>query len=349
MFLFSIIKHSFATYQINLPGIMGKRLLEEALTTYYDCDYRKRIIQASAELGNALAINLHAAHIYKSDKEKSILLLLKNKNNAGELWQIAYELEYNQLSEETYFAIKNELKNIITDNEFINKISITEKGMNKLYDKTLLYAFKMYYYIAEKFNFSKALNSLGKLMILDYVIYDNDRNKTIEIAKNYLNKAIRMGNINAATYLSMYYYENKDDNGYDMLTMKRLLESAAILGDIEASYYYGKILIEEGNFEDGEFYLKYAAKKNFGLANFELAKYYDLKNEYELAIENYKNAIRRNIYNASYDLTILYLKINAISKTKIPRDEMFYYLNLYKDKLDANIKEKALNLLLENE
>lgn len=346
MFLFSLIKHSFKTYQINLPGIMGNRLLDEALTAYYDTEYRKRIIQASAELGNEIAINLHAAHIYKQDKDAAVKVLLKNKHKASELWQIAFELEFNTLSKETFNLIKKELKNVIEENEFIDKITVTKKGQEKAYDITLLYAFKIYYYIANKFNFTKAYNSLGKLMIFDMVSYDNDRKKTIDLAKNYLKIAIRMGNINSATNLSIYYYNNKDDNEFDYLTMKRLFEVSATLGDIEANCFYGKLLIEEGNFKDGVTNLKYAAERKDGIACVELGKYYELTSEYDLAIEYYKKAIIYHKYDAAYYLSLLYLKQNSITlNEKIPDDNIFYYLKLYKDKLSDDIKIKAEKLI----
>ena len=346
MFLFSLIKHSFKTYQINLPGIMGNRLLDEALTAYYDTEYRKRIIRASAELGNEIAINLHAAHIYKEDKDKSMKVLLKNKHKASELWQIAFELEFNTLSKETFNLIKKELKNVIEENDFINKITVTEKGKEETYDMALLYAFKIYYHIANKFKFSKAYNSLGKLMIFDMVSYNNDRKKTIELAKDFLKKAIRMGNINSATNLSIYYYNHKEDNEFDYLTMKRLFEVSATLGDIEASCFYGKLLIEEGNFNDGVINLKYAAERKYGLACLELGKYYELTSEYDLAIEYYKKAVIYHMYDASYYLSLLYLKQNSTTlNDKIPDDNIFYYLELYKDKLSDDIKIKAEKLL----
>lgn len=348
-FLFFVIKHSFETYKVNLPRIMGNRLLEEAMTAYYDSDYRKRMVQASAELGNPIAINLHAAHVYRDDPDGSVLLLLKNKNSAGELWQIAFELETNGVSKDTFTIIKNEMKSLIFPNEFTDSISVTERGKTELYERTLLYAFKMYYYVAEKFGFSKAYNSLGKLMIFDFIRVDNDRNKTIKLAKKYLTKAIKMGNINAATNLSVYYYNNKDDESFDFLTTKRLLETSALLGDIKGSCYYGRILIDEGKFDEGERYLKYSAERNSGMACLELGKYYELKCEHELAVENYKKAIIHNTYEAAYNLSVLYLKINAISgMIKVPVDEALYYLRIYKDELPNNIKEKAEQLMNEN-
>lgn len=346
LFLFYLIKHSFETYKINLPGIIGNRILDEALTAYYDTEYRKRMIQASAELGNEVAINLHAAHIFRDNPNKAVQILLKNKNNASELWQIAFELEINSINKETFLIIKNELKTIIKDNEFTDKILLTEEAKKVYNEETLLYAVKMYYYIAEKFGFSKSFNSLGKLMIFNSLIYDNDRKKTVEIAQMYLKKAIKMGNVNATTNLSIYFYYNKNDEKFDFFTMKKLLEAGALLGDPNANCYYGKILIDEGNFSEGEQYLKFAAMRKNGLACFELGKLYELKNENKLSEENYKAAILNKYYDAAYNLTLLYLKINAISeKQKIPKDKIYYYLKQYENRLSDEIKQKALMLI----
>lgn len=345
-FIFYLLKHSFKNYQINLPGMAAKRLLNEALTLKFNSEHRNRMIQASAELGNELAINLHANHVYITDKDAAIRVLLTGKNTENVLWQIAYELENNTLTKETIQLIKNKLKDILEDSEFIDKITITPKGKKIRYDMTLLYAFKIYYYIANKFQFTKAYNSLGKLMIFDFVIYDNNREKTIEIAKSYLKKAIHMGNIHSATNLSVYYYNNTNDIEYDTLTMKRLFKVAATLGDVQANYYYGKILIDEGNYDEGFIHLNYAAESDFKQACFELGKYYELKNEIELSIKNYKKAIMNGYYDAAYNLALLYLNNNIMMENKIFTFEMTYnYLITYMDKFTDKVKIKAGELL----
>ena len=346
MFIFLLLKHAFSTYKINIPGIMAKRLLEEGLTLSFNTEHRKRVIEASAILGNELANKLHAAHIYSEDRDKAVEFLLKNKNSAGELWQIAFELESNSLSKHTVQHIQEELKEILQDNDFTNRIKITEYGKEKYYDLTLSLAIKIYYYITCNFGFSKAYNSLGKLMIFNSIIYDNDRKETIELAKSFLNRAIRMGNLNSITNLSIYYYNNKDDEEYDFLTMKRFLEQAACLGDTYANCYYGKILFDEGNYKEGVKYLTFAADRNYGLACFELGKYYELQSDYETSLFYYKKAIINRNFDAAYNISLLFHNMNKISDTeKFSNDSITYYLETYIDKMHSNVREKAQKLL----
>ena len=348
MFIFSLLKHAFMTYKINIPGIMANRLLEESMTLSFNTEHRKRVIQASAELGNEIAISLHAAHIYDENRDEAIKFLIKNKNRGCDLWQVAYELECDSISKYTIQHIKNELKGIELENDFTNKITITTYGKEKYYDLSLLFAIKLYYYIACKFNFTKAYNSLGKLMIFDIISYENDRKKTIELAKTYLKKSISMGNLNSMTNLAIYYYKNRDDIDFDYVVMKKSLEQAACLGDISANCYYGKIMIEEGNFKDGVEYLKYASDRNYGLACYELGKYYELKSDYEQAVESYKKAILNKYFDAAYNIAVLFKNINSVSNIeKFSNDNIIYYLKTYMDKMNPDIRKKTEKILRE--
>lgn len=345
-FIFNLLKHTFKNYQINMPGIVAKRLLTEAMTLKFNSEHRNRMIQASAELGNDLAINLHASHVYLKDKDASTRILLTGKITEVSLWEIAFQLENNFVSKDTVQLVKNKLGDILENDDFLDKISVTSYGKSIRYDMNLLYAFKIYYYVANKFNFTKAYNSLGKLMIFDFVIYDNNRDKTIKIAKNYLKKAIQMGNINSATNLSVYYYNNQNDMEYNRETTKKLFGVSSILGDIISNYYYGKILIDEGNFEEGVVYLKYAADSNNGPACFELGKYYELKGKIDLAVDNYKQAILNGYYDAAYYMALLYINMNSVIKNECFTYEMSAnYLISYKDKFSEQIKIKAEKLL----
>ena len=78
-FIFLLLKHTFYAYQINIPGIVSTRLYEEAITMIYDSETRKRMMKASADLGNVDASVLHACHILKNHNQKGIDYLLKAK------------------------------------------------------------------------------------------------------------------------------------------------------------------------------------------------------------------------------------------------------------------------------
>ena len=73
-FIFLLLKHTFKTYQINIPGIVSTRLYEESITMVYDSETRKRMMSASANLGNIDASVLHACHLLKEHNLEISLL-----------------------------------------------------------------------------------------------------------------------------------------------------------------------------------------------------------------------------------------------------------------------------------
>ena len=75
-FIFLVLKHTFNTYQTNTPGIVSTRMYEEAMTLVYDSETRKRMMKASADLGNLDASILHACHILKNNDPEGIDYLL---------------------------------------------------------------------------------------------------------------------------------------------------------------------------------------------------------------------------------------------------------------------------------
>ena len=47
-FIFYLLKHAFLKYHINLPGIMAKRLMEQALTLAYNTNHRNMLLKAAS-------------------------------------------------------------------------------------------------------------------------------------------------------------------------------------------------------------------------------------------------------------------------------------------------------------
>ena len=92
-YLFILIKHTFKTYKISLPNISSQRMLEEALTIYFDTEFQKRLISESAKLGNHQAIILFGNLNY-SNPQVSLNYYLKAKKNKIALWEIGYMLIY---------------------------------------------------------------------------------------------------------------------------------------------------------------------------------------------------------------------------------------------------------------
>ena len=223
-------------------------------------------------------------------------------------------------------------------------IQITLK-MQQLKTSHLIRIQDLYYYIYLKYSFSKAINSIGKLLITKQIQYNNSEKETIEQAKIYLNKAIKLGNVKAITNLSVYYLRHPDDKEYEDILINKLLRTSAELGDLVGNYYYGKLLIDQG--KDGSKYLIYASKQNHERAQFELGKYYELHNNYNKSIEYYKNAITNGHTDSIISLSKLYLFLSN-------KDNKNTYKLYAKELLDNNIdklneeQKKLANRLYED-
>ena len=319
-FIYLVLKHTFQTYQLNLPSIVSKRLFEEAMTTEYDSERKTRMIKASADLNNIEASMLYANQILLDDPDTAIDYMLKAKSLPYVLWAIGFSIEKQRFNKESIYKIKKELEPLFIEDEFINKISSKNKH--------LILAVNLYYYIYLKYSFSKAINSIGKLLITKQIQYNNSEKETIEQAKLYLNKAIKLGNVNAITNLSVYYLRHPDDKEYEDILINKLLRTSAELGDLVGNYYYGKLLIDQG--KDGSKYLIYASKQNHERAQFELGKYYELHNNYNKSIEYYKNAITNGHTDSIISLSKLYLFLSN-------KDNKNTYKLYAKELLDNNI------------
>lgn len=334
-FIFLLLKHTFYTYQINIPGIVSTRLYEEAITMIYDSETRKRMMKASADLGNVDASVLHACHILKNHNQEGIDYLLKAKSKPYALWTIGFLIESNKLGKETIAKVENELSDLFIEDEFINNIDSNKKS--------ILLAIKIYYYIYQKFYFSKSINSIGKLLIGQYVIYNNSIEDTISIGKKFLNEAIKLGNVNAITNLSIYYIKHPEDSEYDNKLISKLLETSANLGDKLGNYYYGKYLCGKGD-KQGIEYLLYSSNLSHAASNYELAKIYESNNDYKNALEYYKKAIYLGHFDSVINLCKLYILLATIYDKKS-------YLIFAKEVLDDNYsnlspdKQEECNIL----
>ena len=281
-FIFLVLKHTFNTYQTNTPGIVSTRMYEEAMTLVYDSETRKRMMKASADLGNLDASILHACHILKNNDPEGIDYLLKAKSKPYALWILGFLVEKKRISKESIDKIEIELKDLFVEDNFINNITSDNKNV--------ILATKIYYYIYLKYYFSKSINSLGKLLIRQRVLFNNSIEETIIMGKRFLNEGIKLGNVNAITNLSVYYINHPEDNEYNDKLINKLLETSATLGDLEGNYYYGKMLCSK-NDKRGVEYLKYASNLFHAESSYELAKVYESDNNYKEAIEYYKKAI----------------------------------------------------------
>lgn len=340
-FLFLLLKHAFSRYKYNTPCITGKRLYDEALSMYYDSDTRKEYLRLSAELGNLDGILLHTAHIYRSNVDEAILYHLKIKTNPSSLWQIAFAIENKYITKTTIEIVKKELGSVLIDDDFTKKFSEGSKCNNE----NMLLAFKIYNYCINKYQFTKAINSIGKLLINDLLSYKNDRAESIELAKQYFNRAIKLGNISAIINIAIYYYNHPDDKDYDAYIIKKYFKIASDFGDTTCKRYYGEILLKEGKKEEALDIFKEAASKNESHSCYHLGKYYEMNNEYPKAIDYYKLAINNKYYDAVYDLANLYYLLENLYNDSAYIGMASSLVNYYYDMLSDEIKKKVSKFL----
>ena len=351
-FIFYLFKHAFKNYKVSLPGIAGKDLYETTKTLNIEKNCYVRCLYAASSIGNDDAsIQLYNV-LCNHDINTATKFLLKVKENPIALWLTGYDLETNKLNKEMIQAIKMKYKYIFDiSDDFIDSINISEieYKKNKYYDVTLLMAYKIYYYCYTKYKYTKAGNSLGKLLIFDIVSYKNDRQKSIEIGKQYLKNEMRRGNINAITNIAIYSYTHPEESTYNENELKRILKTSASFGDLFGNYYLGKMLYEEGEYEEALKYLNEAAYNNDGNAYILLGNYNELKSDNDKAIECYKKAIINHCYDGAYYVALIYYDYrktdNSEENTQLYKELSREYINKYYDLFSEEIKKKA-DLLL---
>lgn len=308
-FVFLLLKHCFENYKINIPNITAKRIYDVALTM--DDDRKYHLMKLSSDLGNYDASLIYSSYIYRKDPSEAINLYLKFKSYPFAQWKMAKAIEENRLRAETIAIIKKNLKSILIENSLTKNIKIVNEKENK----NLKLAFKIYDYCAENYNFNKAINSIGQLLINGNIIYKNEE-ETIKLGKEYLNKAIKLGDIDSVLSMALYYHNHKDSKDYDEFLERKYFEISAKYGDFTACNYYGSLLLKSGNTEEAIQYFKKAADGNNGSACKHLGEYYELNSDYTEAIIYYKKAIQLKKYSAVVNLANLYHLLTNIYKDK---------------------------------
>lgn len=340
-FMYYILKHAFKRYKINTPNITAKRIYSEAMTLDENSDERRKLIKLSSDLGNLDATLLQASYIYKDDPNNAVELYIKCKSSPTALWKIAYSIEKNILSSETIIKVKQALKEILTDKKNAEDFTVQNVHDNK----HLMIAVKLYLYCAEKYRFTKAINRIADLLINERVRYQRSKSKSKKLAKEYLNKAIRLGNIDSVTTMAIYYNNNRNDPDYDQYLERKYFEISAKYGNAIGCRYYGEILVEEGQIEESIKYLKKAANNNESTACYHLGKYYEMNNDYIESIKYYKKAISLKRYSTVLDLACLYDYLANIEKNKIYNNMAKSLVEYYEKFLDEDLKEECKQFL----
>ena len=345
-FIFYLLKHSFKNYKISVPGIVGKRLYMSTQTVRPNLPRYIKALNAGSLLGNDDCTMQLYSIISPDDYNLAINILLRSKENEMVLWIIAYNMEIHILKKEIINVIKEKYKHIFEyHDDFIDNICLTKHGKEK-HNPNLLYAYKIYYYCYKKYDFTKAGNSVGKLLLYDAVWYCNNRDKSIEFAKEILQKEIYRGNTDSITNLAIYCYDNPSDNNqYSISQIKELLRSPSSLGEVSANYYLGKILFDEGNYEESFKYLEFASNQNNKHANLLLGKYYELLDNLVEAKKSYKKGIANGNFDCAYYLALLYFDLNKTSDNDALYIKGYELISKYYDLFSGSIKESANQIL----
>ncbi len=229
-------------------------------------------------------------------------------------------------------------------------------------DECTRYAIKLYLYIAKKdLSFPKAFNSLGKLILGEYIsTVEKVPNEPIDrerfrLAKDYLLTAIHFGNTNAMVNLAVFYH-NQQKLGRELSAsenqeMRYYLETAARFDEREAQQHLADIFMEEQSYEKARTYLECVIDRGDRYSFHNLGKVYAFNLEYDRAVEMFEKAIRNKCYDAAYDLAEIYLLRKSINAD---RDMLAVYrqysVRLIRDKLplmSEEYRKKSERLLLD--
>ena len=355
--LFLLFKHAFEKYQTNLPTILSKRLYEEALTLSLGSDMRSNLFREAADLGNKYAAVEYGECVYEKNIELAAEYFVKAIPLQPAIWEIGFILEKNKLPPEkvkefasTDFYKKN------CESFFLNSpdgFELYIEGTEESQIESLRIAFIVYFYLAneERYGFTKAYNSLGKLLINNRVaISTNDgfylKHETQEKGLAYLKKAIDLGNTNAMVNLATFYHAQNKAGLY--LTEKEcivpMLEVAASLGEIEANVLLADIYLEEGNVHSAKEYLQFAHSKGRPSATFKLGGICETEGKYDLALSHYKFAMENGLSDAAYSYVLLSSSPLYLSTQNIPMNRFYLsgILQKHLNRMSDNIASKSL-------
>lgn len=355
--------------------------------------YANHVYSKEPEL--ALDYFLIASGMMSVDEDDNNGKPAKSETESNALWEIAFMFENHYLTEshidyvERYVSIDKRLEDIkynrakkdSDENTLYTKYKTNEDWSRRDHilgfsfrdkevvqitkyakDECLKYALKLYLYIAKKdLTFPKAFNSLGKLILGEYISsIENVPQEPIEkdrflLARNYLRTAIHFGNTNAMVNLAVYYHNQlrlgKMLSETEKQEMRYYLETAADFDEREAQQHLGAILMEEGNYDDAQAYLEYAANRNDKDACHSLGKVFAFNLDEDKAIECFEKAIRLKCYDAAYDLAVIYLLHKAVKTDKDTAVTYKQYaIHMIKDKypfMSEEYRKKSKELLSE--
>lgn len=201
-FLYQIIRHGVRT-PYNVPCFFADRIYDEALTYDYDSPMRYALMQTAADNGNKRAALEYGNYLAKHgpyDPAFDYLLLALPIQAA--LWNLACLIETHKVGPDrlNQFKLTAKIDERLSAAEFSNLRQELDATIcsaeNSIQYENLTYAYKTYFYLAQK-GFFKAYNSLAKLLTLKQIIIKSDCTafSAETLARKYYQKAIQGGNV----------------------------------------------------------------------------------------------------------------------------------------------------------
>lgn len=354
--LFLLFRHAFRKYKINPPVILAKRIYEEALTLSLKSEMRTNLFREAADLGNKYAATEYGECIYDKDIEEAADYFIKALPLQPAYWELGFIFENNMLTEEKTKELASR--------EFFKKLCAPfYKEHSKAYRfctdctdeakaESLSMAFIIYFYLAHnpKYGFSKAYNSLGKLMINDRITIADEKGAfskefTHRQGLWYLGKAMDLGNTNAMVNCACFYHKrNKEGLFLDKKdTIIPLLDVAASLGEIDANVTLGNIFLEQGDIESAKSHLNFAHNKGRPLASYKLGEIFETNGDYISALAHYKTAMEKGVSDAAYSYVLLASSASYSAVSNIPINKFYLteLLTKHLNRMSSEIREKS--------
>lgn len=310
--LYEIMLHAFSNAWRNLPFMYTERLYQESLTLRVTNPLKDQFLKLAADLGHREAALEYGMRNYEPDLEEGITYFLKACPQEAAYWTIAFQLEkkWQKIDDALLKKIQKDenikkaieyAPNMKENNTFY--IALVPVSTSKEKNERLSLAIKIYLYLCTKQHFTKAFNSIGKLLILGEIRVESEK-ETVDGSYNvdnypesrkqafrFLNYAISIGNPHAMVNMARYWLDRrtslKDEIREEAENNREKAENwmrmMADMREIVSCEYYANLLAEKGKGKEALKYYEYAIDQNSKSALLPAARISETLEDYEKA------------------------------------------------------------------
>lgn len=315
--LHDIMFHAFSNAWRNLPYMYTERLYQESLTLRVTNPLKDQFLKLAADLGHRKAALEYGMRNYEPNLEEGIIYFLKACPQEAAYWTIAFQLEkkWQKIDDTLFEKIKSdkeiqkaisEVKELRSKDEKNNEfyIALVSVSGSKKKRERLNLAIKIYLYLCTKLHFTKAFNSIGKLLILGEIRVEDEK-RTVHESRNvdyypesrkqafrFLNYAISIGNPHAMVNMARYWLDRrtawiddeiKEEAEANQEKAENWMRMMAEMREVVACEYYAHLLAEKGRGKEALKYYEYAIDQNSKSALLPAAKICESLGYYEKA------------------------------------------------------------------